>query len=330
MSSSTVSPTWLRKILLLDKITVRILGKLSALHRAAWVNMPIQWDGKNKRLYTRPPSETFLWNTLQYFNFIGTIYYLSFILLTMKYGIKVETWKILFFTFLVIAVYCVDVVYFAVAREYREMALCTISAFKLPKGFSSLISTTRKESLMIELISTGILVFFFSLVVGLAITKAVKCPQNIKSLIRRGAFGRAIRTHTLIQFLFILINEIGSVAHPGMYAVGFFGLIVTGTATVMGRSFLSVSLFPGMFCILLSWVLTVSSHVVAIYDQSILFKVSWLTEVEGKLARMQLRACKEAKLILHGMGFLDRSFVTTFINGVINNMVNLVVLVGGN
>ncbi|CAL8087656.1 unnamed protein product [Orchesella dallaii] len=129
--------------------------------------------------------------------------------------------------------------------------------------------------------------------------QAVKCPQNIKSLIRRGAFGRAIRTHTLIQFLFILINEIGSVAHPGMYAVGFFGLIVTGTATVMGRSFLSVSLFPGMFCILLSWVLTVSSHVVAIYDQSILFKVSWLTEVEGKLARMQLRACKEAKLILH-------------------------------
>ncbi|CAL8087665.1 unnamed protein product [Orchesella dallaii] len=258
------------------------------------------------------------------------------------------------------------------------------------EGFSFLFTTTRKEALLIELISTGVLALFFFLVTCLSINGlfnnldpiiilleefiedplplrvlsalilfifgcnfifcidkylflvlfwltrivlaeySVKCPQDVKSGIRRGAFGRAIRTHTLIQFLFILINEIGSVAHPGMYGVGFFGLIVTGTATVMGKSFLSVSLFPGLFCILLSWVLTVSSYIIVVYDQSVLFKVSWLTEVEGKLARMQLRACKEAKLILHGMGFLDRSFVTNFINGVIDNMANLVILIQGN
>ncbi|CAL8087662.1 unnamed protein product [Orchesella dallaii] len=390
MLSSTVSPASLRKILILDKITVRILDKLSALQGAVWVDMPTQWDGKLKRLYVRPPSETFFWNVMQFFNFLGAFYYLSFLFLTWKYDINVETWKVLFFTLVIIATYCVDLVYFAIARKYREMAACTKAVLKLPKGFSSLITTTRNEAALIELVSTGVLVFFFSIVFGVSIgcllsnldpiiilleefledplplrlfssvilfifacnfifcvdnymfllvfwltrivlaELAVKCPQNIKSWIRRGAFRRAIRIHTLSQFLFIFVNEIGSVAHPCMYALGFFGLIVTGTATVMAKSFLSVSLFPGMFCILLSWVLTVSSYVVAIHDQSILFKLSWVKEVEGKLARMQLRACKEAKWILNGMGFLDRSFVSTFIDGVIKNLVNLVILAGGN
>ncbi|CAL8087671.1 unnamed protein product [Orchesella dallaii] len=303
-------------------------------------------------------------------------------------------WKVLFFSFVVIGAYMVNVVYFALAFGYREMAMCTKAVFKLPKGFSSLTIKTRAESSLVELVSTGVLVFFFSMTVCLSVgcifnsldpiiifleefledplplrmlsaavlfifscnfifsldnylfllvfwltrgvlaELAIKSPQNVLTWIRRGAFGKSLRTHKIIQFLFILINEIGFVAHPGVYSVGFFALIVTGTATVMGPSFLSTSLytylfFPGLFCICLSWVLTIASHVVAIYDQSILFKSSWLTEVEGKTARMQLRTCREVKCVLHGMGFLDRPFVTTFMDGVINNIVTLVILIGG-
>ncbi|CAL8130811.1 unnamed protein product [Orchesella dallaii] len=67
-----------------------------------------------------------------------------------------------------------------------------------------------------------------------------------------------------------------------------------------------------------------------IYSNSEMFKFSWKFGEGNSLIKKQVPSCREKRVVVKGMGFVDRSFIMTFLDGILRNIFNVVVYVSSN
>ncbi|CAL8130805.1 unnamed protein product [Orchesella dallaii] len=145
-------------------------------------------------------------------------------------------------------------------------------------------------------------------------------------------FRRAYKIYRAVQIFLIFINEIGEYVHPTISAIGLFAGVVSGSVTILGSSRISMPpllypLFPAVFTGIMVAFIILNPAAAMIQQNSVMFKFSWKLGISSRIMRKQLVSCREERVEMKGIGFIDQYYIMSFLNGMLINIVNLVVYV---
>lgn len=153
-------------------------------------------------------------------------------------------------------------------------------------------------------------------------------------------FSGALRKYQLLLICTRIHCEIRSKIHSVWGASEYLLLVLTGTATILGPEYMGLStamypVYPMLFVVLLSVFFT-SIPVCALFtEMSEIFKHLFQIRLRhGRVSRTeratftrQLDACRNLAIHFGFMGFADRSFIMTYIDGVFHNIVDLILFI---
>ncbi|CAL8085834.1 unnamed protein product [Orchesella dallaii] len=149
-----------------------------------------------------------------------------------------------------------------------------------------------------------------------------------------GTFNRKLLVYRRVHLIFKYFNEMGAVTHSLMMTIAFLTLVVAGSGVILGNSHLSIPsylfpIFPAYFVFILGLLLAALPIGANIYENSVWFRYVWMKVggYERKYVRKQLVCCIAFKAEVGVMGFVDRSYIMTYSDALLNNIVNVVMYV---
>ncbi|CAL8085795.1 unnamed protein product [Orchesella dallaii] len=149
-----------------------------------------------------------------------------------------------------------------------------------------------------------------------------------------GTFDQKLIVYRRLHLILKYLNEIGSVMHSLMMTIAFLSLAVAGTVVILGTSYLPIPshlfpLFPAYFVSVLGLLLLALPIGANIYENSVWFRYAWMKAggYERKYVRKQLASCMALKAEVGAMGFIDKSYIMTYSDALLNNIVNVVMYV---
>jgi len=225
-------------------------------------------------------------------------------------------------------------------RPYADKYLTTSTQWNIYVAYCHI-----REFLIIGNVGYTLVMYMEILVLGICnilktqhfIIKRQQSEFNQQNIFRRSIpinFETAFRTHRMLRILMIFINEIGEYVLPFLLLVSYFLCVLSGTATILGSSTIQIPptvypLFPALLTIIFIASLSALPTAALVHENSVLFKTSWKCGKEGRRFKKQLLSCREIRVVIKGMGFIDRSFIMTYLDGILNNIVGVVVFVAG-
>ncbi|CAL8085765.1 unnamed protein product [Orchesella dallaii] len=149
-----------------------------------------------------------------------------------------------------------------------------------------------------------------------------------------GTFDLKLIVYRRLHLIFKYLNEMGSVTHSLMMTIAFLTLAVAGSVVILGTSYLSIPshlfpLFPAYVISILGLLLVALPIGANIYENSVWFRYAWMKAggYERKYVRKQLASCMALKAEVGAMGFIDKSYIMTYSDALLNNIVNVVMYV---
>ncbi|CAL8085849.1 unnamed protein product [Orchesella dallaii] len=151
-----------------------------------------------------------------------------------------------------------------------------------------------------------------------------------------GTFNIKLVVYRRLYLILKYCNEMGGVTHSLLMTMAFFTKVISGSVVVLRTSFLSniipsyiFPLFPMYFLFILGLFFASVPIAANMYENSLWFKYSWMKVggYERKYVRKQLVSCVAIKAKLGVMGFVDRSYIMTYLDALLNNIVNVVMYV---
>jgi len=198
-------------------------------------------------------------------------------------------------------------------------------------NFTTLVLITI-DTLNILFNACTYLTFITSTLLRIIITEFLIVRQE-RGRFEAYVFSRSFKTYRVLQVVGILTNEVGDCVHPLLFFIGFSLLVFSGVVTILGGSALKMSsffypVFPISFLVVLLILAITLPAGAMIYENAVGFRSSWKAFCFGnRYFRMQLASCRELRLFVKGMGYIDRSFIMTYFDGVLNIIMGIVVYV---
>ncbi|CAL8075290.1 unnamed protein product [Orchesella dallaii] len=219
---------------------------------------------------------------------------------------------------------------------YLLRPLTFMLSFQLDQAMRAFILTLLNCNRFFSLINYAFLLIMLAsriLLVQLTILQ----PPNAKTSRPNSfmaTFDRKLGVYRRLYLILKYCNEMGGLTHSLIMTMGFFTMVISGSVVVLKTSFLSIPtsffpMFPSYFLLVLGLFIASVPIAANIYENSVWFKYAWMKTggYERKYVRKQLVSCSDIKAKLGVMGFVDRSYIMTFLDALLNNIVNVVMYV---
>lgn len=148
-------------------------------------------------------------------------------------------------------------------------------------------------------------------------------------------------TYWQLQIISVLFNEIGSILHPILLMIGFISGVLSGAATILGKSSMTSDatyiypMYPAFLLIVLTIMVNGMPALAIAFENSIILRCVWnqkmangsQAEWQGKYVKRLFKSFREIRVEVGVMGFVDRSYILKYVDGMVSNIVSIILYV---